>query len=118
MAPTLTIRSYSFGSITVGERTFTSDVIIYPDRVDPGWWRGQGHVLAAGDLAGPLEAGPEVIVVGTGYFGVMIVPQVTRDHVAARNIQLVVERTGTAVEIYNDLLRSGRPVIAALHLTC
>jgi len=118
MATGMTIRSYAFGSITINERTFTSDVIVYPDRVDPSWRRAEGHVLAAGDLDGPFAASPEVIVVGTGYFGVMKVPEATKNQAAARRIDLVIERTGKAVEIYHQLQKSGKTVIAALHLTC
>lgn len=118
MARTMTIRSYTFGSITIGERTFSSDVIIYPDRVESSWRRAEGHVLAIGDLEGPFAARPEVIVVGTGYFGVMKVPEATKSQVAARRIELVIERTAKAVEIYHALQKSGKAVVAALHLTC
>lgn len=41
----MTIASYSFGKITIDGQTFTSDLIIYPGRIDPSWWRREGHFL-------------------------------------------------------------------------
>lgn len=32
------VDDYSFGRIKVGGKEYTSDVIIYPDRVDSSWW--------------------------------------------------------------------------------
>jgi hypothetical protein len=112
------IRTYSFGTITIDDRTFSSDVIIYRDRVDPDWWREEGHVLTAADLAGPVAARPELLVVGTGYFGIMKVPDETKRFLSAHGIGLVIERTAKAVDVYNQLQAAGRDVIAALHLTC
>lgn len=118
MPPTLLARSYSFGTVTIDDRTYRSDVIIYRDRVDADWWRAEGHVLAYADLAGPVAARPDTLVVGTGYFGVMKVPDETRRSLEERGIGLVVERTAKAIESYNELRKQGRHVIAALHLTC
>jgi hypothetical protein len=33
----MTIESYSFGKITIDGELFTSDVILYPDRIDSNW---------------------------------------------------------------------------------
>ena len=112
------VRSYSFGSITIDDRTFRSDVIIYRDSVDADWWRAEGHALSAADLAGVVAARPDVIVVGTGSFGILKVPEETRRSLAERGIGLVIERTAKAVVVYNELREQGRNVIAALHLTC
>lgn len=111
------IDSYSFGRIVINGETFTSDVIIYPGRVDAAWWRKEGHLLQAEDLAKALRSRPGVLVIGTGHDGVMRVPRETVERIAALGIDVKVERTTRAVEIYNELERAGN-VIAALHLTC
>lgn len=113
----MTIESYQFGNITIGGKTYTSDVIIYPDRVDSSWWRKQGHRLSIEDLKGIMEAEPEVLVVGMGSPGLMQVPPETRDYIEARGIELVVEPTDKAWKTYNRL-KDSRKVVAALHLTC
>jgi len=111
------IDSYTFGRIVINGKTYTSDVIIYPGRVDAAWWRKEGHLLRFADVAEALQAKPEVLVIGTGYAGVMRVPRETVDRIAAQGIEVKVERTSKAVEVYNDL-QGARTVIAALHITC
>lgn len=111
------IDSYSFGRIVIDGQAFTSDVIVYPNRVDASWWRKEGHLLRVEDLAEALRAKPGVLVIGTGYSGVMRVPQETVEQIAAQGIEVKVERTTKAVERYNELERAGN-VVAALHLTC
>jgi hypothetical protein len=111
------IDSYSFGRIVINTKTYTSDVIIYPGRVDASWWRKEGHLLQFADVAEALQAKPDVLVIGTGYAGVMRVPRETVDRIAAQGIEVKVERTSKAVELYNDL-QGAKTVIAALHITC
>jgi hypothetical protein len=114
----MTIGSYSFGKIKINGEAYSSDVIIYQDRVDPSWWREEGHGLTIKDLDGPLKAKPEVLVIGTGYFGALKVPEETARSLRSRGIKVVIERTSKAVEIFNELQASDRNAVAALHLTC
>lgn len=111
------IDSYSFGRITISGKAFTSDVIIYPGKVDAAWWRKEGHLLQLEDLGDALQAKPDVLVIGTGYFGVMRVPDELIGKMTARGITVIAERTSKAVEKYNELQGAGT-VIAALHITC
>lgn len=111
------IEHYSFGNITIDGKTYTSDVIIYPGRVDASWWRKEGHCLRVVDLADIIKAKPEVVIVGTGYSGVMVVPKETISDLESKGIEVHVERTGKAVELFNNIQKD-KVVIAALHLTC
>ncbi len=111
------IDSYSFGHLTAGGRSYTSDVIIYPDRIEESWWREEGHFLQVKDLSAAFAAQPDVLIIGTGYAGVMSVPEGVKNHIRSLGIELHVERTGKAVELYNKL-RESSIVVAALHLTC
>lgn len=111
------IDSYSFGRIVINKKTYTSDVIIYPGRVDASWWRKEGHLLQFADVAEALQAKPDVLVIGTGYAGVMRVPRETVDRIAAQGIEVKVERTSKAAALFNDL-QGAKTVIAALHITC
>ncbi len=111
------IDEYSFGRIVIGGQSYGADVIIYPDRVDAGWWRRQGHSLCLEDLAGPLAAAPAVLVIGQGQPGLMKVPEEVRQEIEARGIELIVAPTQTAVNRYNEL-SPARRVVAGLHLTC
>jgi len=111
------IESYGFGRIVVNGRTYTSDVLIFPDHVEDGWWREEGHRLSVRDLKRVLEARPEVLIVGTGELGMMRVPEETAEFVRSEGIELVVKPTGKAVELYNEFSKTRR-VVAAMHLTC
>jgi hypothetical protein len=111
------IDSYSFGSITVNGRRYTSDVIIYPDRVDSSWWRKQGHNLCIEDLREVLQYQPEVLVVGKGKPGLMAVGADLVEQLAQRGIVVRSAPTAKAVKLYNQL-SPGKKVVAALHLTC
>jgi len=111
------IESYDFGQITINGRRYRRDVIIFPGSVKDGWWRREGHRLSLEDLKDVFEAEPEMLVIGTGYSGLMRVPRDVKDCVKSKNIELVVENTRQACQTYNRLCQS-RKVIAAFHLTC
>ncbi len=113
----MVIEHYSFGRITIDGKTYTSDVIIYPRRVDSSWWRKEGHNLQIADLADVIQATPQILVIGTGDLGVMRVPKETVSHLVSKGIEVHVERTDEAVELFNKLQKD-KVVIAALHLTC
>ncbi len=55
---------YQFGLIVVSGKKYTSDVIIFPERVSGGWSRKIGHQLCLGDIAEVMTENPEVLVVG------------------------------------------------------
>jgi hypothetical protein len=117
------IEKYEFGQLRVDGKQYQHDVIIYPgnvpgrDRVNADWWRKEGHRLDEADLNEVLEAKPEMLVVGTGYYGRMKVPEETIEFLANSGIEVSVLPTKEACEKYNQL-RASRKVVATLHLTC
>jgi hypothetical protein len=111
------IDSYEFGSIVIKEKRYSSDVIIYPDRIKDDWWRREGHQLCIDDLEDVIEQNPDVILVGTGNPGLMKVLPETKKHIKSRGINLIVQNTKDACKTYNQL-SSSQKVIALLHLTC
>ena len=111
------IDSYDFGRIVINGKRYSSDLIVFPDKVRDGWWRKEGHRLHVEDLKDVLEAKPEVLVVGTGYSGLMTVPPETRKYVESEVIELITQKTAEACKTFNRLVKS-RKVVAALHLTC
>jgi hypothetical protein len=111
------IESYSFGKIVIEGKAYTSDVIIYPGKVDSSWWRKEGHSLVMDDLQDIISAKPGVLIIGTGFFGLMKVPQETKAKLESLGIEVQAARTGEAVKLFNQL-GEGRIAVAALHLTC
>ena len=112
------VQSYRFGRIVVDGETYTRDPLLLPDRVLAGWWREEGHRLSIADLQEVLDAGPEVLVIGTGAYGLMKVPQETREALQGKGIELHIARTGEAWQLYNRLVQANRRAAAAFHLTC
>jgi len=111
------ISHYSFGKIIIDDKTYTSDVIIYQDHIDTSWWRKEGHRLSVEDISDAINAQPDIMIIGTGYSGMMKVPQETIKFITSKGIEIKVERTEQAVELFNSMPK-GKKVITALHLTC
>lgn len=111
------IDSYQFGQVVVNGKRYSSDVIIFPDRVRGDWWRKTGHQLCLEDIAEVLTDNPEVLIVGIGASGLMTVLPEVQQAVEAQGIKLIVETTDKACHTYNQLCPSQKAV-AALHLTC
>jgi len=111
------IESYSFGKIVIDGKTYTSDVILYPGKVDDSWWRKSGHLLQREDLKDVIKYNPEVLIVGTGAYGLMKVLDETKQFLKSEGIELIVEETKKACKIYNEL-KGKKKVSAVFHLTC
>ena len=111
------IEDYHFGEVKVSGQRYQSDVIIYPDHIDDHWWRKQGHRLELEDIKKVVEMRPDVIVIGTGNFGLMQVEKNTLEQLRKMNIQVIILPTVKACQEYNKIY-SQKKVVACLHLTC
>ena len=111
------IESYSFGRMKVDGKSYAADLIIFPDHVYDRWWRKEGHKLSVDDLKDVWQAAPEVLIVGTGCYGLMKVPSEVKGQLSAKNVELIVENTKEAWQTYNRLAPV-KKVVAALHVTC
>lgn len=112
------IEEYDFGRIVVDGTIYTNDLLILGERIKENWWRKEGHALHISDIKDAIEEFmPEVVVIGTGYMGMMKVSSETRLYYQRKGIELLVEKTKKACELVNTLSKSKR-VLAGLHLTC
>jgi len=111
------IDSFNFGTITIEGRTFTTDVIVFPDRVNDDWRREEEHRPQISEFADIVKAAPDVLIIGTGYAGVMSIPDQIRNYLTSKGIDVRVDKTARAIELYNAL-REKENVVAALHVTC
>ncbi|MEJ2181216.1 MAG: MTH938/NDUFAF3 family protein [Gammaproteobacteria bacterium] len=112
------ITEYTFGKITINGKTYQTDVIITPHSVKDKWWRKQGHNLAIEDLVDVIATKPKVVIIGSGYYGRMRVPQATRDYLEERGIRLEVAETAEAIDRFIQLQQECAQIVAAFHLTC
>ena len=114
------IESYDFGSIVISGKKYTSDVIVFPERVIDDWWRKEGHRIYVDDLKEILncESKPEMLVVGTGYYGLVKISPEVETTLKSQKIELVAQLTKEACQTFNKFLKSNSRVVGAFHLTC
>ena len=112
------IDSFSFGTMVIDHKQYTSDLIIFPDgRVQDGWWRARGHVLSKRDIADLVELKPNIIIVGTGVNGRMKPDASLGEYLEEQGIEFLVGDNDVAAKWYNELKDSGK-VGACFHLSC
>lgn len=119
------IEEYKFGSIVIDNKTYNYDVEVRWTGEVLKWWRLEGHSVAVEDIERALEANPEVIIIGTGAQGCMLVPPEVCELITAKGIELIVDLTEQAVKTFNiineeSLEEEGRQkrIIGLFHLTC
>lgn len=114
------IEHYAFGVMVVQGKRYNRDLILLPDKVIEGWWRRMGHEICREDLKPILENAnvPEILVVGTGYSGLVKILPEAESALKEHGIKLIAKPTGEAYKLYNDLLKAGKKVAGAFHLTC
>lgn len=114
------IDSYKFGEIVISGKRYTSDLILFPERVIENWWRKEGHKVHFEDLEEILEhePKPDVFVLGTGYHGLVKVPPEVKTALKSHGIELTAQPTREACQTFNKLLKSKRRVVGAFHITC
>ena len=111
------IKSYNFGQMVIEDKKYTSDLIIFPNRIKESWWRKKGHSLCKEDIEEILSEKPEVLIIGTGFYGIMKVPDDLKEFIKKQGIDLYVEKTKKAVSLYNEMSES-KKTVGAFHLTC
>ena len=113
------INSYQFGKIIIEGQSYYKDVIVLPDRIIHPWWRDQGHLLQIKNLESNLEdIHAELLVVGTGQFGIMKLDPAFVKWCDRLNMRLISSKTGSAVKAFNQNTALSENVVGAFHLTC
>lgn len=119
MNQNLKINKYSFGKMVIGEKTFTSDLIIFPNgTIQENWWRAKGHNLIPDDISNVLKIKPEKLIVGTGAYGLMRVSEKVTETCKGKGIEILAHKTAKAVQLYNDQSEDESSIAACFHLTC
>jgi len=103
--------------MVVDGQTYTSDLIIFPEKIKDSWWRKSGHRLCLEDLEDVFQEKPEVLVIGTGFYGLMKTEEEVKREAEAKGIALIIEKTEKAVQNFNEIA-SKKKAIGAFHLTC
>lgn len=119
MIDAMHIDRFRFGSVRIDGVDYTKDVVILGGVVQSPWHRSAGgHVFAPVDLANLIEAAPDAVCLGTGAIGMAKVENATIESFETVGTEVIIDRTGPVIEVFNRLSAEGRNVAAALHLTC
>lgn len=112
------IENYSFGQIFINKEKYNSDLIIFKDHIYDSWWRKEGHNLCIDDITEIIDKKPDTLIIGTGYYGLMKVPEELIENIKSSGIKkVIVKKTGDACDEYNKLCKN-KNIVAAFHLTC
>jgi hypothetical protein len=111
------IESYKFGQILINGKKYNSDLIIFKDSIDDSWWRKEGHNLCIDDIKEIIDKKPDILIIGTGSFGLMKVPLELIKKLESMGIEVIIKKTKDACDEYNTLHQK-KNVVAAFHLTC
>jgi len=110
------IEHYDFGEIIIDGNSY-EDIKIINSRVIP-WHQIEHHRVTMQDLDEIIASKPAIIVIGTGYSGMMHVKDDVMDFAKNHKIKLIIENTRNAVGVFNDLEKKGENVAAIMHATC
>ncbi len=110
------IDNYRFGEFVVDGKTYKSNIILIGKTVKPARHL-PGHELKLDDFTELINSKPEYIIIGTGAYGVMKVPNEIIEFIEKQGIKTIIENTGQACQTYNAMLKQGK-IAAFLHNTC
>ncbi|AEH23734.1 Mth938-like domain-containing protein [Pyrococcus yayanosii] len=111
-----------FGRITIDGRTFEHDIVVYPSgRIDrrrkeiSKRKHGTSHRLDPEELKEYLKEDFDVLLVGTGIYGMLSLLPEAKELV--KNREVIEKPTPEALELFEELRKEKR-VLAIFHVTC
>ncbi len=111
------IDSYLFGKIIINRKEYRKDIKIINGDVIQNWWRTEGHNLDMDDIKDIIDFKPDILIIGTGAFGLMKVNNTLVKEIENVGIEVKIFKTSKAVKEFN-LLFNKKNIAGAFHLTC
>ena len=108
------INSTSFRSITIDNKTYKHDVWIFVDKTIKE--RNRNHEFTLEEFNIITKGNPEILIIGTGQYGVVKISEEVIKAAKEKNIELIYNKTPTTIKKFNDLKH--KKIAAAFHTTC
>jgi hypothetical protein len=109
------IENYKFGVIKIQGRIYNNDLLLIGTKIIPNWRRDEGHLLKKQDLDEIIKYGPNLLIIGKGYYGNMILSQDLENNL---NFEIEKYKSSKAVKVYNEKISQNIRLTGAFHLTC
>lgn len=117
------IAKIKWGKIIVNDREY-HDILVFGDTLEERDYErlkelyGTSHKLGDWEVKRLFSNDPEMIILGTGWAGVLEVPTIIKEEAEHRGIELKLVKSPKAVKEYNKLVQEGKRVNALIHSTC
>lgn len=108
------INSTSFGSITVDNKTYNHDIWIFTDKTIQK--RDRNHEFTLEEFNIITKDAPEVLIIGTGQYGVVKINEEVIKAAKEKNIQLIYDKTPIIIKEFNKI--KDKRIAAVFHTTC
>lgn len=111
-----------FGRVTINGKKY-GDVLIVDDKVVPRDKDnlrkvfGTSHEVSKEEVRLLLKDCPQVVIIGTGQSGVLLVSDKVREKIENAGAELIVLKTPEAIKRFNELYET-KIVNALVHTTC
>lgn len=116
------ILSSGWGKMSVAGMAGGKDFKLWPGGGRNWDWgeHGTGHRrgIQPGDVAELIAQGCRIVILTTGRFNRLKVPQETVTQLQQQGVEVIVAGTKKGIEIYNDYARRGKAVGGLFHSTC
>jgi len=112
------IEAYQFGEIKINGKTYHHDVQVDWQGEVLKWQRKESHWIDLEDLESALEKQPEIIIIGTGAYGVAKVSDKIKEKLKNLEIPLTISPTPEAIKAFEENLKKSKKVVGLFHLTC
>ena len=112
------IEGYHFGEIKINGKDYYYDVCIDWKGEVLRWQRKESHWVDVKDIEIALKNQPEVIIIGTGAYGVAKVSDKVKEKLENLKIELVIAPTEEAIKIFEEKIKNQKKVVGLFHLTC
>lgn len=109
------INTVEFGEVKIDNKIYYSDMVIY-------WtgdkeFRPKSDIFELSEFKKMLEKEPDVIVVGTGMIGKLVVDPDVRKLAKTKSIHIYVEPSPKAIELFNAFIADKKHAVALIHTT-
>lgn len=117
------INKVSWGKVRIDDQKYWQVLVIaseiIPRKVEAIKEKyGTDHLVSSEEQKLLLSKNPEVILIASGWSGVLKVQEEFREKIKAKGVELKTLLTPRAVKEYNQLVTEGKRVNALIHTTC